>query len=563
MLIALLLLAAPDFEIEYASYVPPKYEVFVFLATECPMAKLYGNRLSELADRYPQVHFQGISANENDTDAEIAEFQRNLRFGFRRNPEAITKFGATRSPEAVLVMNGNVIYQGRIDDQYTPGTNRSQPTRDDLEEAIKDTLAGRPLAVSRTKATGCHITVPKKRTGDLTFEDVAPILHGRCASCHRPGEVAPCSLLTHKDASGWAAMIREVVSNNRMPPWHANPKHGKFANDRSLTAAEKELLLRWIDSGSPAGRHEPVLPTFKEGWSIRPDLVLEAEKPFLVPAEGVLDYQEIVFDPGFTKDTCVQAVEIQPGNKSVVHHINLFLRPKDARKGSHYPGDMQDAYFAMMVPGTTVTKWPDGIAKIIPAGFQVALSIHYQPNGTPQDDQSSFALQFADLKTVRQKLATRVLQKDDLKIAPNNVVTATQEWTLEEDYTLYALYPHMHLRGRSMRFEIVDGPVLLDVPHYDFNWQHRYVLAEPLKLYAGTVIRCTAAFDNTRANPNNPDPNVTVTHGVQSTDEMFQACFEIVRTNEDRLEQTRSPMLPMLAVLTVAFIGFCFRRRTK
>src|SRR5436190_2321304 len=253
MLIALLLLAAPDFEIEYESYVPPRYEVFVFLGTECPMAKLYANRLSELADRYPQIHFQGVSANESDTAAEIATFQNGLRFGFRRNPQLAARLKPTRSPEAFFFVDDKLVYHGRIDDQYTPGTNRSQPSRNDLEEAIKETLASQSVSVPETKATGCHIAMPQTPTGKITFDEVAPILHSRCAECHRPGEVAPFSLLTYEDTLGWKDTIREVVSANRMPPWHADPNHGKFANDRSLTAAEKSTLLAWVEAGAPAG----------------------------------------------------------------------------------------------------------------------------------------------------------------------------------------------------------------------------------------------------------------------------------------------------------------------
>src|SRR6185369_1144850 len=155
MLIALLLLAAPDYEIEYESYVPPKYEVFVVLNTKCPIARLYAGRLSEFADRYPQIHFQGISANEQDSDADIADFQKSLRFGFRKSPELIERFNATQSPEVFFLVNDQLVYHGRIDDQYAPGTNRSQPTRRDLEEAINDILSGQPVAVATTKAAGC------------------------------------------------------------------------------------------------------------------------------------------------------------------------------------------------------------------------------------------------------------------------------------------------------------------------------------------------------------------------------------------------------------------------
>ena len=336
-----------------------------------------------------------------------------------------------------------------------------------------------------------------------------------------------------------------------MPPWHADPKHGKFANDRSLTAEERETLFAWIDSGSPRGDTEPSPPVFHEGWAIRADKVLKTTG-YKVPAEGVLDYVEFPIDTGFTKDTWVQAIEIQAGNKAVVHHINVYLRPKGAPKGSQYLNSMSDFYLAMMVPGNSVTNWPSGVAKVIPSGWQIVLSVHYQPNGTEQFDVSSIALELAS--NVRQQAATRLVLHEGAPLPANEVTEINETWTLEDDFTLYALYPHMHLRGKSMRFE-ADGEILLNVPHYDFNWQTRYILAEPKRLKKGVVVRCTAVYDNTSANPNNPNPNAAVKWDKQSTDEMFQAGFEVVRTNEDRIAENRTRNMAAIGiVLCVIFL---------
>lgn len=538
-----------------------RYEVVTFMATGCPLARLYAGRVSELAARYPQIQFRGVSANAHDSDADVVTFAAAHQLRFAKDPQSILRLGATRSPEVFLLVDGEVVYQGRIDDQYTPGTNRSRPTRHDLEEAIKEVLAHKRVTIAKTPATGCRITHPTQTqsSGPLTFDQVAPIIHQHCSGCHRPGEVAPFSLLTYRDVQGWQKMIREVVSNNRMPPWHADPRHGKFSNDRSLPAAEKELLIRWLDAGAPAGKREPAAPSFKEGWTIKTDLILQMPQAFAVPATGVVEYQEFVLDPGLKEDTWVQAIQIRPGNRAVVHHVNVFLRPKNAESKTHF-NNMNEGWMAAMAPGTDPTSWPVGIAKVIPAGFQVVLSVHYQPNGTPQNDRTSIAFQFAEAATVRQQVATRVQTKHDLLVEPNAVTTTTQDWVLEEDYTLHALYPHMHLRGSSMRMEIVGGPVLLDVPQYDFNWQHRYVLAEPIAIRRGAVIRSTAVFDNRADNPNNPDPNATVKHGEQSTDEMFQACFEITRTREDRLRTSPGTLPPLLATLVCVALFFLLRR---
>jgi len=314
MLIALLLLAAPDFEIEYVSYVPPKCEAFVFLSTKCPVGRLYASRLGELADRYPQIHFQGVATSEHDSDADVKTMQKTLRFGLRPQPELIKRFGATRSPEVFLVVNDHVVYKGRIDDQYGPGTNRAKPSRCDLEEAIKEVLSGTTVSVPETKVAGCLINHPSQSGADITFEDVASIFHQRCAECHRAGQVAPFSLLTYEDVVAVKDTIREVVDDGRMPPWHADPRYGKFANDRSLSETEKSVLLAWIDGGTPRGEREPTAPEFHDGRSFRPDVVRTMPEAFSVPAEGVLDYKEFVLDPGFSRDTWIQAVEVRPGN---------------------------------------------------------------------------------------------------------------------------------------------------------------------------------------------------------------------------------------------------------
>ena len=538
----------------------PDREVIVFLGTECPMARLYVPRLNDLAERYPQVRFRGLNASNQDSAEEVAAFGRRLRFPYEKDDGTLARrLSATRSPEAFLLVGGRIVYRGRIDDQYTPGTNRGSPTRCDLEEAIKEVLAARPVSIPSTQATGCRLSLPVKPVGEITYDDVAPILHQKCAECHRPGQVAPFPLLTYDDTVGWGAMIEEVVRNGRMPPWHADPAHGHFANDRSLTTEQKELLLAWTSSGSPPGKNPPQAPAFDDGWQIRPDRILSMDRYFAVPAEGVLDYQEFTIDPGFKQDTWVQGLEVRPGNRAVVHHINVLMRPPGARPNTLYLNQVQDVYLATAVPGNLVTFWPEGIAKRIPAGWNFVLSVHYQPNGTVQTDRSQVALQLAS--RVRQQVASRVFVDLDMVLPPQKATTVSKRWTLEDDFTLYALYPHMHLRGKSMIFEIISPQreVLLDVPRYDFNWQHRYVLSEPRKLAKGTVIECRAVFDNTAANPHNPDPQATVRFGPQSTDEMFQACFEVVRTNED-LARWNWPPLALLSLAAVLGAGFLISR---
>ena len=286
---------------------------------------------------------------------------------------------------------------------------------------------------------------------------------------------------------------------------------------------------------------------------------------FVVPAEGVLDCRQFAIDPGFAEDTWIQAIEIRPGNRSVVHHVNFYAKPKNALAEQLFINELGDYYLAMAVPGNSVTAFPQGIAKVIPAGWDIVLEIHYVPNGTEQVDRTSLALTIVDRSTVRQQIATRAILDDQLVIGPDERKTVAHSWKLDDDYTLFALYPHMHLRGRSMVFEArhPDGrqEVLLNVAQYDFAWQYRYVLGKPKELSRGTVITVTAEYDNTPANPRNPDPSATVRAGRQSSDEMFQACLEVCRTGENLMGDSQWPGLrPLWLVAAIAAVGILGRR---
>jgi mono/diheme cytochrome c family protein len=409
--------------------------------------------------------------------------------------------GATRSPEVFLLdAQREIVYRGRIDDQYSPGIHgRAAPTRRDLEEAIVASLESRPIAVAETEPVGCYLDLAADHVSSevVTYAtDIAPIFDAHCARCHRPGEAAPFSLLTFEDALAWRDTIRQVVDERRMPPWGVVGGH--FVNDPSLDEHERATILAWLGAGCPPGNpaDRPAPPRFSGDWSIRPDRELTMPAAFVVPKEGVLDYQQFTIDPKFSQDMWIQAVEIRPGNRSVVHHVNVYAKPKRARADELFINNLGDYYLAMAVPGNTITAFPEGTAKLIPAGWNIVLEVHYVPNGTEQVDRTSLALTLADRSAVRKQMATRAILDDGLVIGPREKKIVAHTWVLDDDYTLFALYPHMHLRGRSMVFEALysDGrrEELLNVAEYDFAWQYRYVLATPKNLPRGTTITATA-----------------------------------------------------------------------
>ncbi len=531
--------------------------VFVSLRAGCPVAEMYGATLAGLAGEYEPkgVSFVGLAVDGPDAAVEMGRYAEAHRIGFpiARDLDGVAsaRLGMVRSPAVVVLDEHRAIrYRGRVDDQYAVGSRRPRPGRRDLAEALEDLLAGRAVRVAETEPVGCPIDRPPPLDGPgspppphrVTYaRDVAPILRRRCVGCHRPGQIGPFALTDHRQAAARAGAIADAVDAGRMPPWHADPRHGRFANEAVLTAREKSQILEWVEQGAPEGDPAGLAPppTFADGWAIaEPDLVVSIPRPFDVPARGVVDYQYFEVDPGFREDRWVRAAEIRPGNRKVVHHCNVFLRAPGSRAEVDPQGELGSVCLAATTPGSPPMTFPEGMAKRIPAGWRLLFVVHYAPIGTPQVDRTSLGLVFADPSEVRKEVATNLLLDPDLRIPPhaaNHRVERTRRF--DDDVLLLAMFPHMHLRGKSFRYEAIypggRSEVLLDVPRYDFRWQNRYELAEPRRLPAGTTLRCIATFDNSAANPSNPDPTAVVRAGQQSWDEMFNGYYDIVLADQD------------------------------
>lgn len=552
--------------------------VLVFLSPGCPVAELYAGRIAALERRFEPrgVSFLGLAPNARDSAEALSAFshQHGLRFPFVRDLSArlAARLDVRKTPTVVVLDEGRVVrYRGRVDDQYAVGSRRIEPTRHDLAIAIEEVLAGKPVSVAETDAVGCPVDrPPAEKREDVTYgRDIAPIFARKCVVCHQSGEAGPFPLTTYAEVRGWADAIEGAVEDGRMPPWHASPEHGRFANDLRLAPSERAAILHWIEGGTPEGIASGLASQVRPlvGWKIQPDVVVTMPKPFRVPAQGVIDYQEFVVDPGFTEDRWIKAAEIRPGSRPVVHHCSVFLRAPGSYEEADAPGELGSYSLAAYVPGMTPLSLPDGMAKRIPAGWKLVFVIHYAPNGRAQDDQTCIGLTLADPKTVRREVATQLLVDPDLSIPPGHrdfPVVHTRRF--DRDVLLLSMFPHMHLRGKSFRYEAVypggSTEILLDVPRYDFNWQNNYVLLEPKRLPAGTILRCTGRYDNSSANPANPDPNATVRAGKQSTDEMFNGYYDIALADEDRT--TRQPRVAILVVLFgLAAGGWLVRRWTR
>jgi hypothetical protein len=368
-------------------------------------------------------------------------------------------------------------------------------------------------------------------------KDIAPILYKNCASCHRPGDIAPMSLLRYEEARPWAKSIREQVITGQMPPWHATEPHGTFLNDRRLSDQEKDLLVRWVDGGAPQGntKETPPVPKFIEGWEIgTPDVVLSMTNEYTVPTDGTIEYQYFQVPTNFKEDKWIQSIEIKPGARSVVHHVLVFCREPGNSKRSlpfkqivpnfpHQDGG-PGTLIATTAPGTNAMIYRPGSALHVKAGSVLLFQMHYTTNGTAAKDKTSVGMIFSK-QPPQEEIVTHAFMNPTFAIPPgasNHRVDSTIEFT--QDAHILGMIPHTHLRGKSWAYRLVypDGraEAVLTVPKYDFNWQTYYMFVKPLAAPKGSRLEAIAHYDNSTSNSYNPDPKATVRWGDQTWEEM-------------------------------------------
>ncbi len=515
-----------------------KAVVVVFLGTQCPLSNQFLPRLAELHKEFAPkgVQFLGINANHQDSPSRIAEHaqKRELPFPVLRDEgnKLADQFGARRTPEAFVLDGQRVIrYQGRVDDQFGINVQRPAPTRRDLAEALQEVLAGNKVSVAATPVAGCIIgRAPRpKEDGKTTFaKHVAPILQKNCQDCHRPGQIGPMPLLTYDDAAPWSETIREVIEERRMPPWHADPRYGKFSNDRSLPADERQTLLAWIEQGAPRGDDKDLPPPrqFPEHWKIgKPDVIIHMPTEFDVPAQAPkrgVPYKHYSVETTFDEDKWVERAEAKPGAAEVVHHIIVFVVPPGEK---YNPANDKTPVLCGLAPGELPFMGRPGEAKLVPKGARLVFQLHYTPNGKAQKDRSYIGLIFAK-KPPEKEVITQPVFNAFFRIPPGDPNFRVEaSFKFAKDGYVVGFMPHMHLRGKDFMFQAhyPDGKTetLLFVPKFNFGWQSVYRPDPPLSMPQGTKLHCIAHFDNSKDNPNNPDPNEAVRWGDQTWEEMM------------------------------------------
>ncbi len=412
---------------------------------------------------------------------------------------------------------------------------RQMISRAMISRAMPTTAVKTGFLVAFSTLFGAQLAIAvEPAAASVTYSrDISRIFQKRCQDCHRPGEVAPMALMTYEDSRPWAQSIKKYVVSREMPPWHADPKHTEFKNDPRLTQEEIEAIVSWVDSGAPEGDPTDLPPPkeYTDGWVIgEPDVVFTLPSRYEVPAEGEVKYQYFSVPTNFEEDKWIQAAEARPGNREVVHHIIVFVQEPGKR------GDLFGNHLCGTAPGMPPDVFEPGTAKLVKAGSTLVFQMHYTPTGEVEHDRSKVGLIFAK-EPPKRRVRLRAIMDQRFRIPPGDPEFETHaSYTFRQPGTIWSFTPHMHLRGKAFRYELTvpgkETETLLWVPGYDFDWQNTYRLKEPRAVPAGTRIDCTGIFDNSKDNPNNPDPTATVRWGDQTWEEMMIGFVEMTFENE-------------------------------
>lgn len=557
-----------------------KATVFLFSSTQCPIANRYTPRLIEVAKAYAPkgVAFFLVNSNSADSAATVKKWASAAKITFPVVKDSGTaladRLGAHITPEAAVVdASGEIRYIGRIDDSADPG----KVTRKDLHETLDAVLSGQPLKVTRTRAFGCaifrdtpEVTVGTTPSAKVTYaRDIAPLLQQNCVTCHREGDVAPFALENYAQAKQWAPLIKDYTARRIMPPWKAVPGHGDFHDARHLTDDQIKAIAQWADTGAPQGdpKDLPAAPKLHApgDWPLgKPDLVLQPVRAYHLEADGKDVYRNFTLPADFEKDRFVSAFDFQPGNRTVVHHMIAYIDEtgasalaqdnKEAEPGWSVAGGgsgiKDDDWGDGWAPGMTPRRLEPGVAVKIAKGAKLVLQVHYHKSGKPEVDHSKVALYWA-AEPIQRVLHTAPLGNPFFRLKPN---VARQEvkasMLVPFDAVVRQVLPHMHMLGTEMKVTAMlpDGTEksLIWIKNWDFNWQMAYRYKEPVKLPKGTRISLVAYYDNTTANPYQPNnPPREVTFGEQTTDEM---CFAFIGFTRDTLPT--APVAPAAPAAT-------------
>ena len=555
-----------------------KLTVIALTSTTCPLCKKFGPSLARIEQAYRDRGVKFVFVNVSGTDT-LDEMRTQISdMGWKgvylndrveKSTDAIASaLRAQTTTEVFVVDAGNTLaYRGAVSDQYGVNFSRETPRAKYLERALDALLAGVPPGIAVTSSPGCAIeyakpamdatattAAPSNASPTITYSrEISRIINANCVECHREGGVGPFRLDSYEAVARRATMIRAVTEEGTMPPWFAAPMHSQdgaalespWSNDRSMSQAEKGAISAWIAAGKPEGdpRDLPLPRIFASGeWRIgTPDAVFKLPEPIAIKADGFMPYQKVLVPTNITEDRWVRAVQIVPSDASVVHHVLVFAldeaAAKDPATRRRLGADEAGGYWAAYVPGNDSMIFPDGMARKLPANSSLLFQIHYTPNSKATQEQMKLGVVFAD-EAPKHLVRTAAVANLRLSIPPG-AKNHEEDGLIRipADAKILAFMPHMHVRGKAYRYEIempgASKRTVLDIPDYDFNWQLRYELRQPLDAPRDTVLHGTAWYDNSTENPANPDPTKTVRWGSQTVDEMMLGYIEYYLVDED------------------------------
>jgi len=516
--------------------------VLVFIGIDCPLANRCLPDVLELEAMYRRhnVQFLAVYPHEHETIDLVAAhaLEHNIPFPvFKDIGQVLTDELAIERVPTFCVLDGKrtLRYHGRLSDQFAIGMQRASAKRHDLRLAVDELLHDDVISVSETLVDGCLIdrASPSVSCMELNYEDaIAPIFAKHCQGCHQPRGGAPFSLQTYDDTVRWSAMIREVVLQRRMPPWHADSRHGTFLNVRRMTPEDISQVVSWIDCDMPRSGERTIMAASAPPNTKKFDVSLPASRSNSVPATGVLNYVWGEISPHVTKklfreDRWLLEADVRPQNASVVHHVMVFSAPEGMTDPSQHFDKLR--VLTMWAPGQPSFAFPPDTAMRVPKNSRIFIQIHYTPNGKATVDRPRIQLRFAK-EPPKWEIGMLTCENLTFKVEPYDP-HARGEFVFRiesEDHTrLVGLYPHMHKRGKSFQLETLHPnghrEVLLSVPRYDFNWQTFYWFEKPVEIPVGGAIHAVAHWDNSAHNPSNPDPSILVGYGWQTDQEMMTA----------------------------------------
>jgi hypothetical protein len=521
-----------------------KAVVLMVTMNGCPIVR---NLLPDLRDIRAKfgdnVEFMLINSSLQDTYKsirhEVAEFGIDFPVLVDDTQLIGEALELDRSGEVLVIDTSDwrVVYRGPVNDRVSYETQRNDAKQNYLADALAAVVAGQPVAKPKRQAFGCIINFPEREQqlahAQISYGDtIAPILEKRCVACHLPNGIGPWAMTSYEMIRGFSPMIREVVRTRRMPPWEVDTSLADIHAARGLTVEERKTLVHWIEAGSPRGDGDDPLLAVKpldKSWPLgEPDLVVTAPA-FTVPATGIIEYQYPAITNPLDHDVWVRAVSIQPGETKAVHHVLIGTSEQDIPLGEQRLDAVFKNYLMGYAPGAESYVYPEGTGVLVKAGGQIHLQVHYTAFGREATDVSKIALYFHDAAPT-YSLRQQVVIGYDLRIPPGEPRHEERAYfEFEQPAIIYSLFPHAHFRGVETRFDVhlPDGTIepLLHVPRYDFNWQHTYSLAQPLKVPAGARLVHSSVYDNSTANLANPDATRQVPWGLQSHDEMLYGGF--------------------------------------